>query len=356
MHGLLLFGILFAFPLIHFELLQLKISRATASIPLILYALTIPLIFDEIKVFATFNMVILLRIAAIGQMDAKLLYSLTKQEYLEYFFAQQVTEKSSKVADLAPSFRLKQITIPYQYLSATAILKELAVLIGEYLMFCGLYSIVNHMKPNWQPNFMEMSYLTNSQDLVYFMLLGMGLCLILDSSFGLYHLMMSILLKVPFVPLMNCPYFSTSLKDFWTDRWNQSVTGSLKHAVFQPVLQHLFRNPYPLNFRKIPVWQKGIASLCTFFISGILHEWVIFVWISPTIHLEQLIFFLIQAVIVTLEVVIQHFVYNRFSIDLANRIPFYFSVIYSMTTICLLAPLFLNPYIRSTSFQQFIIF
>jgi hypothetical protein len=96
-----------------------------------------------------------------------------------------------------------------------------------------------------------------------------------------------------------------------------------------------------------------IAGLVTFLVSGILHEWIIYIALdSPTCY-EQLMFFCIQAIVISYEVIVQKGVRRLTGIDLANSIPYPVSV--TSMVITFFAPLFMNPLIRERLFEVFAI-
>ncbi|KAI8927760.1 hypothetical protein BC831DRAFT_451003 [Entophlyctis helioformis] len=85
----------------------------------------------------------------------------------------------------------------------------------------------------------------------------------------------SVVLNVPFRPIMDSPFLATSLRDFWSFRWNHIVQKSLRDVAFVPVLGQLRRiNPPPTSRSSAspPMWHVGVACICTFLLSAALHE------------------------------------------------------------------------------------
>eukprot|EP00804_Cyclotella_cryptica_P007563 CCRYP_010652-RA/>CCRYP_010652-RA protein AED:0.13 eAED:0.13 QI:2135/0.8/0.83/1/0.4/0.33/6/2025/347 len=65
------------------------------------------------------------------------------------------------------------------------------------------------------------------------------------------------------VVTQNAMLRSTSVSDFWGRRWNQLVHGALKRGVFKPLI--------------IKNCSKAFAASITFMVSGMIHEYILFV-------------------------------------------------------------------------------
>ena len=61
---------------------------------------------------------------------------------------------------------------------------------------------------------------------------------------------------------------SESITDFWSNRWNRLVHAVLKRGVYKPV-RSIFDS-------------KKIAALATFFASGLLHEFILTLYATPS--------------------------------------------------------------------------
>jgi hypothetical protein len=87
-----------------------------------------------------------------------------------------------------------------------------------------------------------------------------GMVLLLH--FGLFHLLSVAwrALRVDAPPIMNAPLRSTSVSEFWGQRWNAAFNDLSLRLVFRPIVRRL-----------------GIAgaTLLAFFVSGLIHELVI---------------------------------------------------------------------------------
>lgn len=106
--------------------------------------------------------------------------------------------------------------------------------------------------------------------------------IVLVLHFGVFDIMNAIwrLRGVDAVPLMNAPARSTSLADFWGNRWNTAFHDLARTLVFMPL-----RRPFGV----------AGATLVTFFASGIVHDLVITVPARGGYGLPTL-YFLIQGV------------------------------------------------------------
>jgi alginate O-acetyltransferase complex protein AlgI len=80
--------------------------------------------------------------------------------------------------------------------------------------------------------------------------------------FGLFHLLALAwqTVGVSAKPIMQCPIFATSLKEFWSKRWNTAFNVLIHDFAFRPLA------------RRFGVTR---ATLGVFLISGILHDFVI---------------------------------------------------------------------------------
>ena len=86
--------------------------------------------------------------------------------------------------------------------------------------------------------------------------------MVLFLHFGLFHLVSAgwRVLRVDAPPIMNAPLRSTSLSEFWGQRWNAAFNDLALRLVFRPAVRRL-----------------GVAgaTLLAFFVSGLIHELVI---------------------------------------------------------------------------------
>ncbi|MCL7023327.1 hypothetical protein MKW94_018160 [Papaver nudicaule] len=81
--------------------------------------------------------------------------------------------------------------------------------------------------------------------------------------------MVQFLLGLELEPQFNEPYLSTSLQDFWGNRWNLMVTGILRSTIYEPIR--------PICTRIVGKRMGlAVAILVTFLVSGIMHELMFF--------------------------------------------------------------------------------
>ncbi|KAI9344872.1 hypothetical protein BDR26DRAFT_856876 [Obelidium mucronatum] len=132
--------------------------------------------------------------------------------------------------------------------------------------------------------------------------------------YNLWKLSVAILLKISYSPIFDAPYLSTSLQDFWSHRWNARIKSALHKAVFLPVLaalesSHSRRKRTSSNHNRSPAMINAmIATMATFIVSGIFHEYCVFVFIDNTQggskprYGENMVFFLLHGVLCVTQV------------------------------------------------------
>lgn len=98
------------------------------------------------------------------------------------------------------------------------------------------------------------------------------------------------------------PWMSTSLTDFWSIRWHQIFREIFVLFAYYPLKRLISNKIKPLfgkDYQKIGIMlEKIIPTIGVFFISGIMHEYI--VWTSMYQFWkpgEQLLFFILQAVV-----------------------------------------------------------
>ncbi|MEO7251159.1 MAG: MBOAT family protein [Arenimonas sp.] len=91
---------------------------------------------------------------------------------------------------------------------------------------------------------------------------------------------------VDVAPIQRMPILSLSIAEFWSKRWNRSVSGWLNEFVFLPLVR-----------RRQPV----LALLAAFAASAALHAWMFFVAAGGQAALMAATFFLLQGVLVLAE-------------------------------------------------------
>ena len=90
--------------------------------------------------------------------------------------------------------------------------------------------------------------------------------------------------RVKLVPHFDQPYLSESLEIFWAKRWNRFAAGQLRSIVFDPLIDNCAVAPPDANDRvarfrrrqRAGLFRVAVATICTFAMSGIMHELVFY--------------------------------------------------------------------------------
>ncbi|GJQ12794.1 hypothetical protein GpartN1_g4585.t1 [Galdieria partita] len=99
----------------------------------------------------------------------------------------------------------------------------------------------------------------------------------------------------PWFPLdihFDKPFLSNSLSDFWSKRWNVQAAKTLYYTVYLSIC--------PNTQRYYPQWRKLAAVICTFVVSGIMHELLLF-RINGKVTGHWFIFFTLHGVLLVIE-------------------------------------------------------
>ncbi|KAF6170056.1 hypothetical protein GIB67_042861, partial [Kingdonia uniflora] len=105
-------------------------------------------------------------------------------------------------------------------------------------------------------------------------------------------------------PQFDEPYLSTSLQDFWGERWNLIVPSLLRPIVYYPI-RTASTNILGKRFGLI----LGVGM--TFVVSGLMHEffWYYFMGVKPT--WEVTMFFVLHNFCLALEIIVKKVVESR---------------------------------------------
>ncbi|XP_060186442.1 acyl-CoA--sterol O-acyltransferase 1-like [Lycium barbarum] len=108
-------------------------------------------------------------------------------------------------------------------------------------------------------------------------------------------------------PQFNEPYLSTSLQDFWGQRWNLIVSQILRPTVYKPTLS-LSTNILGGNWTPLP------AVMVTFAVSGLMHELIFYYLgrVKPTWEITW--FFLLHGVCLNIEICVKNVINDRFKL------------------------------------------
>jgi hypothetical protein len=108
-------------------------------------------------------------------------------------------------------------------------------------------------------------------------------------GFGIYSLLFNVRMKSGFPSF---PFASTSLRDFWSNRWNIYVKSSLHLMSFFII---------PKLIDPIISMSKSAKGFCAFIISGFIHEYALR-FISDKWSGRNMMFFLLHGLFVSLEI------------------------------------------------------
>ncbi|KAI8607623.1 hypothetical protein BC830DRAFT_1158307 [Chytriomyces sp. MP71] len=121
------------------------------------------------------------------------------------------------------------------------------------------------------------------QHIIYAVLSYCGI----DIAYNAVFLPLFIICKTPYVPTFDRPLTSSTLKEFWSTRWNKPIKNSLHRGIFSPLLTGL-------NAR-FPAWPRtrhvALAVAATFTASGLIHDYLFATMASNDAPGSQLVFF-----------------------------------------------------------------
>ncbi|XP_057529045.1 probable long-chain-alcohol O-fatty-acyltransferase 5, partial [Amaranthus tricolor] len=124
------------------------------------------------------------------------------------------------------------------------------------------------------------------------------LYLFIDIVLSFCHSFVGSTLGLELDPPFDEPYISTSLQDFWGNRWNLMISDALRHTVYFPV---------KLTAVKLVgrMWAPSIAVMACFVVSGLMHEVIYYnvTRVPPTWEVTW--FFIMHGVCVLLEMAVK---------------------------------------------------
>ena len=144
---------------------------------------------------------------------------------------------------------------------------------------------------------------------------------------------------------MDQPYFSLTVREFWSVRWNSVIQRCLKRIAFEPIMT-LFSRKNAKSRQLVTM----LAVFSTFLLSGLMHEWLILVMTDRPTTWEQLTFFITQGVVTVLEYLLIEFIRFITGKDILKTVPWYFLALYQNLVMMLTLPLFFNPLVRERTF------
>lgn len=127
---------------------------------------------------------------------------------------------------------------------------------------------------------------------LYSLILYLLVDVITSIGFGIYSIIFNLRMRSVFPAF---PFASTSLREFWSYRWNKLVQSSL-HIISFVAIPTLIEPIIPMN--------KTTKGLFAFTLSGFVHEYV-FWFIRGTWSGKYMIFFILHGLLVLLEIMIK---------------------------------------------------
>ncbi|KAI9340569.1 hypothetical protein BDR26DRAFT_1007502 [Obelidium mucronatum] len=164
----------------------------------------------------------------------------------------------------------------------------------------------------------------------------------------IWRLMPMILYGEPVPALFDYPFRAHSMRDLWANRWNLPVQASLERGIYRPILKWLAGNKVKgdiTSTNRNPI-APAIATMATFLVSGLQHE-MFNLHLAPDQSFgPNLIFFLSAGVFCVLEGLLQRV--TGYGVSWGTGIGWiWLNWIMTMSTLIILSPLFLRPYIFS---------
>ncbi|XP_057249810.1 long-chain-alcohol O-fatty-acyltransferase-like [Beta vulgaris subsp. vulgaris] len=164
-------------------------------------------------------------------------------------------------------------------------------------------SFVNSHKKVLPLNFWSKCVLFVIMDVTYrntknMMVLCCLMYLFNDIAFGVCDRLVGATLGLELESPSDEPYLSSSLQNFWGNRWNRMISDILRHTVYKPVKSMVV---YFVGH----TWAPMPGVLAAFVVSGLMHELVYYyvTRVSPT--WEVTLFFVLHGVCVILEMVVK---------------------------------------------------
>ncbi|KAI8902212.1 hypothetical protein BC833DRAFT_645476 [Globomyces pollinis-pini] len=352
-------------PLCNYIAIKSTASPFYATLPFIIANIILPLCYrQELVTYssfiaACFYLSITLRFLDVCQLPLNYTQKWNFISYIEYLLTfenkpiksnKKKNHRKKKAAKVVQLTVREASTVPYHsqtfdYYVSVALKTALKGLIYSAII---VHLIIN--RSDWQPKNFEL--FTDFASLRDCYLYGLALSLGMDIFVTFLSHSYSLYFHIPYVPIMNRPYLSTSVRNYWADRWNLIVQTSLRRAVFIPVLR-IFGHSPDNSKNRIPAWLLMVASLSTFVFSALMHEWLIYLVCDLPTTWEQMVFFSFHGLICLVEVVGRKSVKKLTGVDLAYSIPNFIQVIYATSVLVFFSPWFLNPFIREHTLLKY---
>ncbi|KAJ3257109.1 hypothetical protein HK103_004937 [Boothiomyces macroporosus] len=206
------------FPLYHYLLIKIKAPNAV-MVAFILYLIVEPMISRPPVLGFVLNVFYIFRFTEMLFLP-KEISNLTCLDYMQFLSSFTIRDEFKDLVNISKSSQelLELNAIPYKNQNAYYYGKTLRNLLQ-------LYMNTTH----WNP---EPYQLLGFKFLFDVYLLGLLLCLLLDIFADILLHITANLFKIPVIPLMNQPHLSTSVRDFWSRRWNFIVGNCLRRSTY----------------------------------------------------------------------------------------------------------------------------
>jgi hypothetical protein len=220
--------------------------------------------------------------------------------------------------------------------------------IGQYfsviLLFLTLVKLQNSARFDlWRPKPWTVLDFADFEMALFYYISAVMLYSMIYLGHQLYSHVISFVFDCPSVLVVANPFVSTSLQDFWANRWNVTTQYSIKRLSYDVL--------YPrLDFCSKNV-RRVISILATFVFSGLMHEWQVYAVLGAS-RWEQFTFFVLHGVLVLLEMIVCKFVYNMTNYHIFKDSSPGLLMIYSQTVFLATAPLFFSSVILSGAFSN----
>nr|KAJ3408908.1 hypothetical protein HK105_003149 [Polyrhizophydium stewartii] len=263
---------------------------------------------------------------------------------------------------------------------------------GYYLVLVAGFAFFVANPPKTDLPVMHLFLFNDAKRAVDLIVIGGMLYSVMQAAYiTLFHLS-SVLFDIPFLPLMDNPFISTSPRDFWSNRWNTQIKESLYRLSFAPVMSFLdgssggkrrgtasrgrtkasdswwpwASSPRSKSASKThaggsksgssgaraaarrnrELWHTVVASMSAFALSALVHEYTVFVMLDRPTTLEQTAFFLLHGAITVAQVVVGRACRTALRFDPFARVPAWAFIVLNAAVFLATSPLFFNPWFR----------
>ncbi|KAI8892807.1 hypothetical protein BC833DRAFT_610613 [Globomyces pollinis-pini] len=348
---------------LHFVLLKLNLSKFYSTFLLALCCVVIPLYVSNLgfmkggPFFPT-----LTRISSIGTLSEET-KDWTIKDYITYYYTfdstknrKHLRKKYKRLLKEDPNnaqalnYFARSSVIHNKSISYHA--KLLAHILFNTILVCSVGYYLHYYEADWKPRSWTLLDLTDLNLVKNNVIFGIGLFAMINISHSFWGYLVALVFKCPYYFAMNYPFFATSLQDFWGNRCKLNSQTFLKRLAYDIVLK--FFGYTKESKKKPPKSIKLLGFIGTFFLSGILHEYLLLVMGFET-HLEQLGFFMLHSMLVILEGLVVDFIYNITGYHLIRDSPWIVKVVYTNLVLLYTSPLMFNAYLTGGMYTELVL-